>query len=104
MTVPGIYWSPATAVVCVNGVFGTNSGHRRTLRRNTGGRGAWGNVIDPADIAAALRRCRRPKLVAIVRAETSTGAATAGGLAPLARGGALLVVDAVTIVGGSMPS
>src|SRR5215470_481626 len=63
------------AVVCVNGVFGTR------MADIVGRCGAtpvlvevpWGRVIDADDVAAALRRCARPKLVAIVHAETSTG-------------------------------
>jgi alanine-glyoxylate transaminase/serine-glyoxylate transaminase/serine-pyruvate transaminase len=61
----------------------------------------WGQVISPDDIAAELDRAPA-RLVAIVHAETSTGAAQ-----PLAEIGqivrehdSLLVVDAVTSLGG----
>ena len=62
---------------------------------------AWGAAIQPEQIAEALRTAR-PKVVAIVHAETSTGV-----LQPLAEigrlaheAGALLLVDCVTSLGG----
>jgi alanine-glyoxylate transaminase / serine-glyoxylate transaminase / serine-pyruvate transaminase len=92
------------AVVCVNGVFGTRMADivercGATLVRVEA---PWGHVLEPGDIAAALQHCRRPKLVAIVHAETSTGAwQPLEDIAPLAHAaGALLVVDAVTSLGG----
>jgi alanine-glyoxylate transaminase / serine-glyoxylate transaminase / serine-pyruvate transaminase len=92
------------AVVCVNGVFGTRMAeiverHGATLVRVEA---PWGRVIDPADVAAALKRCRRPKLVGIVHAETSTGAwQPLEEIGPLVHAaGALLVVDTVTSLGG----
>jgi alanine-glyoxylate transaminase/serine-glyoxylate transaminase/serine-pyruvate transaminase len=58
----------------------------------------WGKVTEPDQIKKALEACPNPKLLAIVHAETSTGA-----LQPLEEiskivheAGALLVVDAVT--------
>jgi alanine-glyoxylate transaminase/serine-glyoxylate transaminase/serine-pyruvate transaminase len=61
----------------------------------------WGDVFDPQEIEDALRQ-HRPKILAIVHAETSTGAAQ-----PLEQLGAicrahdaLLLVDAVTSLGG----
>src|SRR5512139_489830 len=61
------------AVVCVNGVFGTRMADivERCGATPVRVEAPWGQVIDPADIAAALKRCKRPKLVAIVHAETS---------------------------------
>ncbi len=62
----------------------------------------WGTVFPPEEIEAALAKMSRPKLVAIVHAETSTGA-----LQPLQeiiqiahRHGALVVADAVTSLAG----
>ncbi|MBP1685564.1 MAG: alanine-glyoxylate aminotransferase apoenzyme [Deltaproteobacteria bacterium] len=92
------------AVVCVNGVFGTRMADivERCGATLVRAEAPWGRVIDPADVAAALRQCRRPKLVAIVHAETSTGVwQPLEELAPLVHAaGALLVVDAVTSLGG----
>jgi len=92
------------AVVCVNGVFGTRMADivercGATLVRVEA---PWGRVIDPTDVAAALGRCRKPKLLGIVHAETSTGAwqplEEIGRLTHEA--GALFVVDTVTSLGG----
>lgn len=62
----------------------------------------WGTAIDPGQIKVALGECK-PKLVAIVQAETSTGV-----LQPLEEigkmahdAGALFLVDAVTSLGGT---
>jgi len=92
------------AVVCVNGVFGTRMADivERCGAIVVRAEAPWGQVVEPAAIAAALSRCRRPKLVAIVHAETSTGAwQPLEGIAELAHAaGALLVVDAVTSLGG----
>lgn len=92
------------AVVGVNGVFGTRMADivERCGATPVRVEAPWGRVIDPADIAAALQRCRRPKLVAIVHAETSTGAwQPLEEIGPLVRAaGALLVVDTVTSLGG----
>lgn len=92
------------AVVCVNGVFGTRMADivercGATLIRVEA---PWGQVIDPADIAAALKRCKQPKLLAIVHAETSTGAwQPLEEIGPLVHNaGALLMVDTVTSLGG----
>lgn len=92
------------AVVCSNGVFGTRMADivercGATLHKVEA---PWGRIIDPADVAAALKRCARPKLVGIVHAETSTGAwQPLHDLAALVHAtGALLVVDTVTSLGG----
>jgi len=91
-------------IVGVNGVFGTR------MVDIVGRCGAtavkveapWGRIVDPADIAAALETTKSPKLVAVVHAETSTGAwqplEEIGKLAH--RAGALYVVDTVTSLGG----
>jgi len=91
-------------LVCINGVFG---GRIAEMARRHGGEvetvsRPWGEVFDPGEIADALER-RPAKAVAIVHAETSTGA-----LQPLddlagivhAKGG-LLIVDAVTSLAGA---
>ncbi len=92
------------AVVCINGVFGSRMADivERCGATVVQVEAAWGRVIDPADVAAALRRCQCPKLVAIVHAETSTGAwQPLEELAPLVHAAdALLVVDTVTSLGG----
>jgi alanine-glyoxylate transaminase/serine-glyoxylate transaminase/serine-pyruvate transaminase len=92
------------ALVCVNGVFGNR------MADIVGRCGAklhrvdapWGSPIDPQQVEDALRECK-PKLVALVHAETSTGV-----LQPLTdisrivhEAGALLLVDAVTSLGGT---
>ena len=91
------------AVVCVNGVFG---GRMSDIVERCGARLSrvdvpWGRPVLPDDLAPALERVR-PKLVAVVHAETSTGVRTP--LEPLSElahaAGALFVVDAVTSVAG----
>jgi len=92
-----------TAVVCVKGLFGER------MADIAGRLGAevvrveapWGRAVDPADVERAVKD-REVKLVAVVHAETSTGV-----LQPLEdivdiahRAGALVVVDAVTSLGG----
>lgn len=92
------------AVVGVNGVFGTRMvdivercGATPVVLETQ-----WGNVFTPDQIRDALQRCRRPKLVAVVHAETSTGAwQPLEEIAQIVhRAGALFVVDAVTSLGG----
>ncbi|HEY8498504.1 MAG TPA: alanine--glyoxylate aminotransferase family protein [Limnochordales bacterium] len=62
----------------------------------------WGRAADVEAVQAALRRGRPPKALALVHAETSTGVLQP--LQELARAahevGALVVVDAVTSLGG----
>ncbi len=91
-------------IVCVNGVFG---GRMKDVMERCGAtvhavEAAWGDVIQFDQIAAALDQHPKSKLVGIVHAETSTGALQPiEGLAELVHGkGALLVVDAVTSLGG----
>lgn len=61
----------------------------------------WGDIVHPEEVDAALRK-RPAKVVALVHAETSTGALTA--LEAMGevvhRHGALLLVDCVTSLGG----
>jgi alanine-glyoxylate transaminase/serine-glyoxylate transaminase/serine-pyruvate transaminase len=91
-------------IVCVNGVFG---GRMKDVMERCGATvhpidAPWGEVIGPDQIAAALDRYPKSKLVGIVHAETSTGAhQPLEGLADLVHHrGALLAVDAVTSLGG----
>ncbi len=93
-----------TAIVGVNGVFGTRMAD---IVGRCGGTAVkievpWGQVFDPQQIEDALKRAGRVKAVALVHAETSTGAhqplEAMGKLCR--RHGALLVVDAVTSLAG----
>jgi alanine-glyoxylate transaminase/serine-glyoxylate transaminase/serine-pyruvate transaminase len=91
-------------VVGVNGVFGSRM---VDIVERCGAKPVvmdmqWGKVFTPEQIQDALKRCRRPKLVALVHAETSTGAwQPLEEIVPLVhQTGALLVVDAVTSLGG----
>ncbi|MCI0487045.1 MAG: alanine--glyoxylate aminotransferase family protein [Blastocatellia bacterium] len=91
------------AVICINGVFGERmfdiagraGAHPEAVRAE------WGRPVDTNEIEDALKS-HRPKLVAIVHAETSTGVLqNLDGLSALAHdNGAMLVVDAVTSLGG----
>lgn len=90
-------------VVGFNGVFG---GRMAEVASRCGAKvirveAEWGRIIEPAAIAAALDG-RRPKLVAVVHAETSTGALTPiPEIARLAReAGALVLIDTVTSLAG----
>ena len=62
----------------------------------------WGRAVEPEDVEKALAQAKKPKLVAVVHAETSTGALSPiAEIAPIVRrSGALLVVDTVTSLGG----
>ncbi|HBJ83087.1 MAG TPA: alanine--glyoxylate aminotransferase [Verrucomicrobiales bacterium] len=91
-------------IVCVNGVFG---GRMKDVMERCGAtvhavEAVWGDVIAFDQISAALEQHPKSKLVGIVHAETSTGALQPlEGLADIVHGkGALLVVDAVTSLGG----
>jgi alanine-glyoxylate transaminase/serine-glyoxylate transaminase/serine-pyruvate transaminase len=91
-------------IVCVNGVFG---GRMKDVMERCGAtvhavEAAWGDVIALDQIAAALDQHPKTKLVGIVHAETSTGAhQPLEGFADLVHSkGALLIVDAVTSLGG----
>ena len=91
-------------LVCVNGVFGNRMSD---IVERIGGvlhriDRPWGEVFDPAEIEEALQRHPDVKVVAIVHAETSTGA-----LQPLEeigelcrRDDRLFLVDCVTSLGG----
>lgn len=93
-----------SVLVGINGVFGTRLA---TVVERCGGKAIrvelpWGQVIEPERIAAALRQSSPVKAVALVHAETSTGAWQP--LEPIGalcrQHNALLIVDAVTSLGG----
>lgn len=93
-----------TAIVAVNGVFG---GRMADIVERCGATAVvveapWGQIVEPDALAAALRASPRAKLLALVHAETSTGAWQP--LEQIGRfvraAGALFVVDAVTSLGG----
>jgi alanine-glyoxylate transaminase / serine-glyoxylate transaminase / serine-pyruvate transaminase len=93
-----------TAIVCTGGAFGNRM---CDIVERCGAKlvridAPWGKPIEPSQVKEALKNCK-PKLVAIVHAETSTGV-----LQPLEEisklvheAGALLVVDAITSLGGT---
>jgi alanine-glyoxylate transaminase/serine-glyoxylate transaminase/serine-pyruvate transaminase len=90
-------------VVCAAGFFG---GRMAELARRMGVEvttveKAWGEVFTPEEVGTAVAAAK-PKAVAIVHAETSTGALQPmEGLGEIAhRHGALLLVDCVTSLGG----
>ncbi len=90
-------------VVCVNGVFG---GRMVDVAERAGAKVTkverpWGEVFTPADLKDALAKAK-PKVVGIVMAETSTGAwQPIEEISKLVHdAGALLLVDAVTALGG----
>lgn len=95
---------PGDAVlICINGVFGMRMKDvaERCGAEVTAVEVAWGEAIAAEQIEAALKQ-RAYKLVGIVHAETSTGVLQP--LVDIARlvkdSGALLLVDAVTSLGG----
>lgn len=96
---------PGDAVIVgLNGVFGTRLA---SVVERCGGKAIrveapWGTCIDPAAVEQALRRSGPVKAVAIVHAETSTGAwQPLDSIAELCRQhDALFIVDAVTSLGG----
>jgi len=92
------------AVVMVNGEFGRRMTDivERCRARLVAHEIPWGRAVEPDDVAQAIAKARQPKLVAMVHAETSTGAQSPiAEIAPIvARSGALFVVDTVTSLGG----
>ena len=91
-------------IIGVNGVFG---GRMADVATRCGAsvtkvEAEWGRIIEPAQVAEALASVENPKLVAIVHAETSTGALTP--VEEISRltheAGALLLLDTVTSLGG----
>jgi alanine-glyoxylate transaminase / serine-glyoxylate transaminase / serine-pyruvate transaminase len=92
------------AIVGVNGVFGTRMKDvmERCGAKVHGMEQTWGETFSLEQIAQALDAYPKAKVLGIVHAETSTGAhQSLEGIAQLCREkGALLVVDAVTSLGG----
>jgi alanine-glyoxylate transaminase/serine-glyoxylate transaminase/serine-pyruvate transaminase len=91
-------------IVCINGVFGTRM---KDVMERCGAtvhaiEATWGDIFALDQLAAALEKHPKAKLLGIVHAETSTGAhQPLAGLAELVHArGALLVVDTVTSLGG----
>jgi alanine-glyoxylate transaminase/serine-glyoxylate transaminase/serine-pyruvate transaminase len=91
-------------LVCVKGVFGMRM---KDVFERCGAvvhaiEAPWGQVFSFDQISAALEQHPKTKIVGIVHAETSTGAhQPLEGLAEIVHGrGALLLVDAVTSLGG----
>jgi alanine-glyoxylate transaminase/serine-glyoxylate transaminase/serine-pyruvate transaminase len=91
-------------IIGVNGVFGTRMCDvaERCGAKVTKVESAWGTIITPPQIADALKKVSRPKFVAIVHAETSTGALTpVEEISKLAHAaGALMLLDCVTSLAG----
>jgi len=91
-------------IIGVNGVFGTRlcDVAERCGARVTKVESPWGRIIDPQQIAEALKKVSKPKFVAIVHAETSTGALTpVEEISRLAHdAGALFMLDTVTSLAG----
>lgn len=91
-------------IVCVNGVFG---GRMKDVAQRYGAvvhtvESPWGRGIELEQIETALKARPKTKIVGIVHAETSTGEhQPLEAIAKLVRSsGRLLVVDAVTSLGG----
>jgi len=91
-------------VIGVNGVFGTRMCDvaERCGAKVTKVESPWGQIITPQQIADALKKISKPKFVAVVHAETSTGALTpVEEISRLAHAaGALFLLDAVTSLAG----
>jgi len=91
-------------IIGVNGVFGTRlcDVAERCGAKVTKVESPWGQIIMPQQIADALKKVSRPKFVAIVHAETSTGALTpVEEISKLAHAaGALFLLDTVTSLAG----
>jgi alanine-glyoxylate transaminase/serine-glyoxylate transaminase/serine-pyruvate transaminase len=91
-------------IIGVNGVFGTRMCDvaERCGAKVTRVESPWGTIITPEQVAEALKGVSKPKFVAIVHAETSTGALTpVEEISKLAHAaGALFLLDTVTSLAG----
>src|SRR5215471_650354 len=92
-------------IVCRNGVFG---GRMIENVERAGGKAIviedeWGTPVDPQKLEDALKKNRDVRVIAFVHAETSTGCQSdARTLTQIAhKYGAMVIVDAVTTLGGS---
>jgi alanine-glyoxylate transaminase/serine-glyoxylate transaminase/serine-pyruvate transaminase len=90
-------------LICVNGVFG---GRLADMAERAGGEVTkierpWGEVFTVAEIKEALHRLK-PRVVAIVMAETSTGAwqPIEEIAAAVREAGSMMILDTVTALGG----
>ena len=88
-------------VVAVNGLFGERLCE---VARRAGAvvhpvEFAWGAPVDPAVVADAVE-AHRPKVLAVVHAETSTGVLSDLAAIAAVKGDALLLADCVTSLGG----
>lgn len=104
MTVANLIEPGDEMIVCVNGVFGTRM---RDVAQRCGAvvhsiEAEWGQTIDPQAVADTLKKNPKTKVFGIVHAETSTGAhQPIEEISKLVHdAGALLLVDAVTSLGG----
>jgi alanine-glyoxylate transaminase/serine-glyoxylate transaminase/serine-pyruvate transaminase len=90
-------------VVGVKGVFGDRAADAagRLGAKVTRVEAEWGRIVEPERLEAALKAARKPKLLVVVHAETSTGVyqpvAELGAMAH--RYGAMFLMDAVTSLG-----
>lgn len=91
-------------IIGVNGVFGNRMVDlaERCGANVTKVSSEWGRIIEPQQISDALKQTPKAKLVAVVHAETSTGALTP--IEEISRltkeAGAMLLLDTVTSLGG----
>jgi len=91
-------------IIGINGVFGMRMADVATRcgAKVSKVESEWGDIIEPIQVEAALKDVPNAKLVAIVHAETSTGALTPiEEISKLVHdAGALLLIDTVTSLGG----
>ena len=96
---------PGDEVLCL--VFGYFSNRMRQMSERMGAvvtvlERPWGTAFTPEEVREALQKMKRPKVVTVVHAETSTGVwQPVKEIIPIAHEfGALVVVDAVTSLAG----
>jgi alanine-glyoxylate transaminase / serine-glyoxylate transaminase / serine-pyruvate transaminase len=92
-----------TAIVGVNGVFGERMAEvaRRCGADVVRVEAQWGRALDPQQLIDAQRHHPAARVLAVVHAETSTGVENdVAPLAAISDTGTLLLVDAVTSLGG----
>ena len=93
-------------IVCVNGVFGMRMAEvaERCGAKVTKVESPWGSIIEARQVEGALAgfKGRPPKFVAVVHAETSTGALTpVEEISKMVHAaGSLMLLDTVTSLGG----